>query len=60
MKYTLEALSVNEVGSGLIVKDLLQGVPDDVSASLNMNLVRCLAITCGSRIKGYPLLAISI
>ena len=40
LKYTLEALSVNEVGSGLMIEDTLQGVPVDVSASLIMNLVR--------------------
>lgn len=39
LKYTLEALSVNEVGSGLMIQDTLQGVPVDVSASLIMNLV---------------------
>lgn len=49
LKYTLEALSVNEVGSGLMIQDELQGVPVNVSASLIMNLVRfinlCLS-TC--------------
>jgi hypothetical protein len=40
LKYALEALSVNEVNSGLQIKDVLQGVPVDVSASLIMNLVR--------------------
>ena len=39
LKYTLEALSVNEVGSGLMIQDTLEGVPVDVSASLIMNLV---------------------
>ena len=43
LKYTLEALSVNEVvggpGSGLMIEDTLQGVPVDVSASLIMQLV---------------------
>jgi hypothetical protein len=39
LKYTLEALSVNEVGSGLMIQDKLQGVPVNVSASLIMNLV---------------------
>lgn len=38
LKYTLEALSVNEVGSGLLIQDTLQGVPVSVSASLIMNL----------------------
>ncbi|OSD02070.1 hypothetical protein PYCCODRAFT_1368085 [Trametes coccinea BRFM310] len=36
LKYTLEALSVNEVGSGLMIQDSLAGVPVDVSASLIM------------------------
>lgn len=39
LKYTLEALSVNEVGSGLLIEDTLQGVPVSVSASLIMNLL---------------------
>lgn len=39
LKYTLEALSVNEVGSGLMIQDTLQGVPVDVSATLIMQLV---------------------
>jgi hypothetical protein len=39
LKYTLEALSVNEVDSGLQIKDVLQGVPVDVSASLIMHLL---------------------
>lgn len=39
LKYSLEALAVNEVGSGLMIKDTLSGVPVDVSASLIMNLV---------------------
>jgi len=39
LKYTLEALSVNEVGSGLMIQDTLQGVPVSVSASLIMNLL---------------------
>ncbi|KAG6860190.1 hypothetical protein C0995_014558 [Termitomyces sp. Mi166 len=42
LKYTLEALSVNEVGSGLLIQDTLQGVPVSVSASLIMNLVHIL------------------
>ncbi|EMD34339.1 hypothetical protein CERSUDRAFT_125512 [Gelatoporia subvermispora B] len=36
LKYTLEALSVNEVGSGLMIQDSLDGVPVDVSATLIM------------------------
>lgn len=39
LKYTLEALSVNEVGSGLTIDDVLQGVPVSVSATLIMQLV---------------------
>ncbi|KAF5386697.1 hypothetical protein D9615_001976 [Tricholomella constricta] len=39
LKYTLEALAVNEVGSGLLIEDTLQGVPVSVSASLIMNLL---------------------
>ncbi|KAJ7118876.1 hypothetical protein C8R44DRAFT_789504 [Mycena epipterygia] len=39
LKYCLEALAVNEVGSGLMIQDTLQGVPVDVSASLIMNLL---------------------
>lgn len=40
LKYALEALSVNEVGSGLMIEDTLQDVPVSISASLIMNLVR--------------------
>lgn len=40
LKYALEALSVNEVGSGLQIVDTLQGVPIKISASLIMNTVR--------------------
>ncbi|KAF7353753.1 putative ATP-dependent permease [Mycena venus] len=39
LKYCLEALAVNEVGSGLMIEDTLSGVPVDVSASLIMNLL---------------------
>ncbi len=39
LKYCLEALSVNEVGSGLMIEDTLEGVPISVSAELIMNLV---------------------
>jgi hypothetical protein len=42
LKYCLEALAVNEVGSGLQIVDSLQGVPVDVSAQLIMNLVRLI------------------
>ncbi|KAI0737947.1 ABC transporter [Daedaleopsis nitida] len=36
LKYTLEALSVNEVGSGLMIVDTLEGVPVSTSAALIM------------------------
>ena len=39
LKYCLEALAVNEVGSGLTIQDTLEGVPVNVSAGLIMNLV---------------------
>jgi len=39
LKYCLEALAVNEVGSGLMIQDTLSGVPVDVSASLIMQLL---------------------
>ncbi|GBE82781.1 Probable ATP-dependent [Sparassis crispa] len=39
LKYTLEALSVNEVGSGLQIQDTLAGVPVEVSASLIMQML---------------------
>jgi hypothetical protein len=39
LKYALEALSVNEVNSGLEIRDVLQGVPVNVSASLIMNVL---------------------
>ncbi|KAF7294642.1 ABC transporter protein [Mycena indigotica] len=39
LKFTLEALAVNEVGSGLMIEDTLSGVPVNVSASLIMNLL---------------------
>ncbi|PVG02198.1 hypothetical protein CPB86DRAFT_751576 [Serendipita vermifera] len=39
LKYLLEALAVNEVGSGLQIVDVLQGVPVNVSAQLIMNLL---------------------
>ena len=50
LKYALEALSVNEVKSGLQIKDVLQGVPVNVSATLIMQLVReCILSTSSSR-----------
>ncbi|KAK1234082.1 hypothetical protein PQX77_002721, partial [Marasmius sp. AFHP31] len=39
LKYCLEAMAVNEVGSGLMIQDMLQGVPVNVSASLIMHLL---------------------
>ncbi|KAG8891248.1 hypothetical protein FRC00_014031 [Tulasnella sp. 408] len=39
LKYCLEALSVNEVGSGLMIQDSLQGVPVNISAQLIMTLL---------------------
>ncbi|KAH8832894.1 ABC transporter [Flagelloscypha sp. PMI_526] len=39
LKYTLEALSVNEVGSGLMIVDVLEGVPVNVSAALIMDML---------------------
>jgi ABC-2 type transporter len=41
LKYALEALSVNEVNSTLLIEDTLEGVPVSISATLIMNLVRC-------------------
>jgi len=46
LKYCLEALAVNEVGSGLMIEDTLQGVPVSVSAALIMNLVSFLLLDC--------------
>jgi ABC-2 type transporter len=40
LKYALEALTVNEVNSGLQIKDTLSGVPVSVSAALIMQIVR--------------------
>jgi len=39
LKYALEALAVNEVNAGLQIKDTLQGVPVQVSASLILRLL---------------------
>ena len=50
LKYTLEALSVNEVSSGLQIVDVLQGVPVNVSAITIMNLVRSFT-TCQNENK---------
>lgn len=43
LKYCLEALSVNEINSGLMISDTLQGVPVNVSAVVIMELVSFLA-----------------
>ncbi len=43
LKYCLEALSVNEINSGLMISDVLQGVPLNVSAVVIMQLVSFLA-----------------
>ena len=48
LKYTLEALAVNEVGSGLMIEDELQGVPVSVSAAMIMQLV---SVVSGSNVK---------
>jgi hypothetical protein len=45
LKYTLEALAVNEVGAGLAIQDQLEGVPVDVSATLIMQMVRECALS---------------
>ena len=58
LKYCLEALSVNEVGSGLMIKDTLQGVPVDVSASLIMQLVSALNEMIDYRLTRFSALRI--
>lgn len=60
LKYALEALSVNEVNSGLQIKDVLQGVPVDVSASLIMHLVRGLFLFSPSRAEWWFIIAVWI
>ena len=42
LKYCLEALAINEINSGLMIQDTLQGVPVNVSAVVIMKLVRHL------------------
>ncbi|KAL4065187.1 ABC-2 type transporter-domain-containing protein [Scleroderma yunnanense] len=39
LKYCLEALSVNEVGSGLMIEDTIQGVPISISATVIMQML---------------------
>lgn len=58
LKYCLEALSVNEVGSGLMIQDSLQGVPVDVSASLIMNLVCWNVFSCRESTTLNPPMAV--
>ena len=53
LKYALEALAVNEVNSGLEIRDTLQGVPVTVSAALIMNLVR-FCVLLSSQIVADP------
>ncbi|KAG0138877.1 hypothetical protein CROQUDRAFT_102717 [Cronartium quercuum f. sp. fusiforme G11] len=38
-KFALEAMTVNEVGSGLMIKDNFQGINIQTSASLIMDLI---------------------
>jgi hypothetical protein len=56
LKYTLEALAVNEVGSGLQIVDTLEGVPVNVSAVLIMKMVSYILapiVGASSRISFY-------
>jgi len=39
LKYCLEALAINEINSGLMIQDTLQGVPVNVSAVVIMKLL---------------------
>lgn len=47
-QYTLEAISINEVGSGLMINDTLQGVPVNISATLIMQLVGIMSVSLPS------------
>lgn len=38
-RYALEALAVNEVSGGLLISDVLQGVPVQINAVLIMELL---------------------
>lgn len=63
LKYALEALSVNEVNSGLQINDVLQGVPVSVSAALIMNLVRsflCFPSSPLAKFAGFIFLVVWI
>jgi len=51
LKFALEALSVNEVNSGLMIDDKIQGVPVDISASIILQLVRCFIPACDHSLK---------
>jgi hypothetical protein len=51
LKYNLEALTVNEVNSGLRIVDVLEGVPVSVSAVTIMNLVRSFICVTGYKIR---------
>jgi len=51
---------VNEVDSGLMIKDTLQGVPVDISASLIMNLVRFFRLFSCSSIADYVVVSIQL
>lgn len=39
LKYCLEALAVNEVSNGLMISDVLAGVPVEVNAALIMDIL---------------------
>ena len=58
LKYALEALSVNEVSSGLQIVDTLEGVPVDVSASLIMQLVSIVTICFPSQVDFHQSIAL--
>ena len=55
LKYLLEGLAINEVDSGLMIEDTLQGVPISISAALIMHTVGFLA----SHLHGSDHLAIT-
>lgn len=39
LKYTLEALAVNEVSNGLLIKDTLEGVKVELAAAVIMKVL---------------------
>lgn len=51
LKFALEALSVNEVTSGLMIVDEIQGVPVNISASIILQLVRRSIPACDDSLK---------